>query len=181
MVLRPKRIRKDIVANLVDRLMEGVPDDLTPTLEAAAVVRWFDQSILRNILKQEDVRDAYNDLRKLPFVRTCAEGLALHDVVREAIDENLRTQDSDHHSELHKRAAIYFENLLEKATSKEFERLGLERLYHRARANEDDGIRLFQEMAKELVLSNKIDQLKLLLTDVSSYLDILSFTRKSGH
>jgi len=52
----------------------------------------------------------YNELRHFPFVRTRVEGLALHDAVREIIDENLRLQDSERHCELHERAAAYFEN-----------------------------------------------------------------------
>jgi hypothetical protein len=123
-------VKAEIVANLVDRLMEGVPDALIPALEAAAVVRWFDQPILRAVLNKEDVRDVYNELRRFPFVRTRVEGLALHDSVREMMDENLRVQDSERHAELHERAAVYFEKRLEKATGEEFERLKLEYLYH---------------------------------------------------
>ena len=73
----------------------------------------------------------------------------MHDAVREIMDENLRVQDSERHRELHERAAVYFEKRLEKATGEEAERLGLERLYHRIRADEEAGIKLFQEMAEE--------------------------------
>ena len=74
---------------------EGVPSILIPALEAAAIVRWFDQPILRAVMGLENVRDMYNELRRFPFVRTRAEGLALHDSVREMIDENLHIQDSE--------------------------------------------------------------------------------------
>jgi hypothetical protein len=124
-------VKTEIVANLVDRLMEGVSSALIPALEAAAVVRWFDQPILRAVMGLTDVRELYNELRRFPFVRTRAEGLALHDAVREIMDENLRVQDSERHCELHERAAAYFEKRLEKETDEEAERLGLERLYHR--------------------------------------------------
>ena len=113
-------------------------------------MRWFDQPILRAVTKQEDMRDVYNELRRFPFVRSRAEGLALHDSVREILDENLRMQDSERHAELHERAAVYFEKRLEKVTGEEAERLGLERLYHRVRADEETGINLFQEMAEEI-------------------------------
>ena len=133
-------VKPEIVANLVDRLMEGVPNELIPALQAAAIVRWFDQPILRAVMKQDDVRDVYNELRRFPFVRTRVEGLALHDAVREIMDENLHAQDSERHCELHERAAAYFEKRLEKTTGEEAERLGLERLYHRIRADEEAGI-----------------------------------------
>jgi tetratricopeptide (TPR) repeat protein len=162
-------VKPEIVANLVDRLMEGVPKAMVPAIEAAAVVRWFDQPILRAVMAQEDVRDAYNELRRFPFVRTRAEGLALHDAVREIMDENLRVQDAERHRELHERAASYFEKRLEKATGEEAERLGLERLYHRIRADEETGIQLFQEMAEELVRYRLVNRLRALLNDVNTY------------
>jgi tetratricopeptide (TPR) repeat protein len=162
-------VKPEIVANLVDRLMEGVPKAMVPALEAAAIVRWFDQPILRAVMAQEDVRDAYNELRRFPFVRTRAEGLALHDAVREIVDENLRVQDAERHRELHERAAAYFEKRLEKATGEEAERLGLERLYHRIRADEETGIQLFQEMAEELVRYRLVNRLRALLNDVNTY------------
>jgi ATP/maltotriose-dependent transcriptional regulator MalT len=162
-------VKAEIVANLVDRLMEGVPSNLIPALEAAAAVRWFDQPILRAVTEQEDVRDVYNELRRFPFVRSRSEGLALHDSVREMMDENLRVQDSERHAELHERAAAYFEKRLEKATGEEAERLGLERLYHRVRADEETGIKLFQKMAEELALYRLLNRLRVLLNDISTY------------
>jgi tetratricopeptide (TPR) repeat protein len=168
-------VKPQVVADLVDRLMEGVPSALIPALEAAAVVRWFDQPILRAVMKQDDVREVYNELRRFPFVRTRAEGLALHDAVREIMDENLRVQDSERHSELHERAAAYFEKRLKVAnarqgtTGEEAERLGLERLYHRIRADEEAGIQLFQEMAEELARYRLLNRLRALLNDVNTY------------
>jgi tetratricopeptide (TPR) repeat protein len=162
-------VKPEIVANLVDRLMEGVPRAMVPALEAAAVVRWFDQPILRAVMVQEDVREVYNELRRFPFVRTRAEGLALHDAVREIVDENLRVQDAERHRELHERAAAYFEKQLKKATGEEAERLGLERLYHCIRADEEKGIQLFQEMAEELVRYRLLNRLRALLSDVNTY------------
>jgi tetratricopeptide (TPR) repeat protein len=162
-------VKPEIVANLVDRLMEGVPKELAPALEAAAIVRWFDQPILRTVLQREDVREVYNELRRFPFVRTRAEGLALHDAVRDILDENLRVQDAERHRELHERAAAYFEKRLEKATGEEAERLSLERLYHRIRADEEAGIQLFQEMAEELVRYRLVNRLRALLNDVNTY------------
>jgi hypothetical protein len=162
-------VKPEIVANLVDRLMEGVPKAMVPALEAAAIVRWFDQPILRAVMAQEDVRDVYNELRRFPFVRTRAEGLALHDAVREIMDENLRVQDAERHRELHERAAAYFEKRLEKATGEEAERLELERLYHRIRADEETGIQLFQKIAEELVRYRLVNRLRALLNDANTY------------
>ncbi|MBV5342861.1 hypothetical protein JZU68_04335, partial [bacterium] len=150
-----------------------------PALETAAVVRWFNLPILRAVMEQEDVSDVYNTLRQLPFVQARSIGLAVHDSVREMMDENLRIRDSERHAELHERAAIYFEKRLGKVAGsnqgvpgEESIRLKLERLYHRALVNEETGIKLFQEMAEELVRYKMTDQLKALLNDASSYLGI---------
>ena len=34
-------VKAEVVADLVDRLKEGVPEEITPVLEAAATVRWL--------------------------------------------------------------------------------------------------------------------------------------------
>jgi tetratricopeptide (TPR) repeat protein len=163
-------VKAEIVANLVDRLMEGVPSALIPALEAAAVVRWFDQPILRAVINKDDVREVYNELRRFPFVRTRAEGLALHDSVREMMDENLRVQDSERHTELHERAAVYFEKRLQKVTGEEAERMELERLYHRVLANKGNGIQLFQATAENFAKGRLTNRLRALLNDASTYL-----------
>ena len=162
-------VKTEIVANLVDRLMEGVPGALIPALEAAAAVRWFDQPILRAVTGLADVREVYNELRRFPFVRVRVEGLALHDAVREIMDENLRAQDSERHCTLHERAVVYFEKRLEKASGEEAERLGLERLYHYVRVDEEAGIKLFQVTAEELVRYRLTSRLRTLVNEVNSY------------
>lgn len=162
-------ISAEVMADLVDRLVDGVPQEMLPALEAAAAVRWFDQPILRAVMGLTDVRELYNELRRFPFARPRAEGLALHDAVREIIDANLRAQDADRHFELHERAVAYFEKRLERVTGEEAERLGLERLYHRILADEEAGIGLFQEMAQELTRYRLLNRLRGLLNDVDTY------------
>jgi len=147
-------IKPYVVADLVDRLMEGVPKAMVPALESAAVVRWFDQPILRAVMGQEDVREVYDELRRFPFVRTRAEGLALHDAVREMIDENLHVQDAERHCELHERAAAYFENRIGQlraipGLSDEWQRLALETAYHLLRVDEDGGMNLLHKLFEQ--------------------------------
>jgi len=162
-------VKAEIIPSLVDRLMEGVSPALVPALEAAAAVRWFDQPILRAVTGLPDVREAYNELRRFPFVRVRVEGLAVHDAVREIIDENTRAQDSERHAELHERAAAYFERQLEKAGGEEAERLRLEQLYHRVSADEQTGIKLFQEIAEGLARHHLTNSLRTLVNDVNTY------------
>ena len=161
-------VKVEIVANLVDKLMEGVPSKLIPVLEAAAVVRWFDQPILRAVTGLEDVRDIYNELRRFPFVRTRVEGLALHDSVREIIDENLRTQDIEKYSELHERAAMYFEKRLEKAETHNLENLLLERVFHRIKVERQLGINLCVILIEEAIRLYALSFGDLLLKELSN-------------
>lgn len=163
-------VKPQVMADLVDRLQEGVPRELGPILEAVAAVRWFNKDILRVISGQTDVDVVYEELRRFPFTRPRAEGLALHTAVREIIDENLRVQDPAHHRTLHELAAAYFEAQLTQTSGEEVERLGLERLYHLVRADEKTGIRLFQETAASLDAYQLLNRLRVLLNDVNSYM-----------
>ena len=84
-----------------------------------------------------DVREVYNELRRFPFVRVRVEGLALHDAVREIMDENLRVQDSERHCELHERAAAYFEAHLIALSEDYHERIVVEWLYHLVQSGQE--------------------------------------------
>src|SRR3990172_5764200 len=96
--------------------MEGVPKEMAPALEAAAAVRWFNKEILRAVTGLDDVNVMYDELRRFPFVRPRIEGLALHDAVREILDENLRVHDPERRRELHEKAVGYYEARLEQTT-----------------------------------------------------------------
>jgi len=165
-----RAVKPQVVADLVDRLMEGTPPEMRPVLEVAATLRWFNKGVLRELLPAEQVEQVYDELRRFPFVRSRIEGLALHDVEREMLDENLKTHDRERHRMLHEQAAGYFEAQLAQVTGDEQERWTLERLYHRTRADEEAGIRLFQEMAEELLRYRLVNRLRALLNDVNTYL-----------
>jgi len=142
-------IKPEVIANLVDLLIKGVPKTLMPALEAAAAVRWFDQPILRAVTRLAGVRDLFNELLRFPFVKPRVEGFALHDSVREIIDENLRLQDSERHHELHERAAKYFNDRLNKLNaipglSAEWQKLTLEKSYHLLFSDENAGADFLQ-------------------------------------
>ena len=91
------------MADLVDRLKEGVPTEMVPVLEAAATVRWFNEGFSTRVTSLADVNRAYDELRRFPFVRSRVEGLALHDAVREIMDEGQRMHDPVRHRELHEK------------------------------------------------------------------------------
>lgn len=159
----------EVYGDVVKRLREGVSAEFLPVLESAAIVRWFNQSILRSVTKLKNVSAAYEELRRFPFVKSGKEGLRLHDSVRDIMEESLHVDDPARHKDLHERAAKYFESQLKQAASEELEKLELERLYHRVRANEKTGVKLFQGMAEGLSQFRLWNPLRSLLNDVNNY------------
>ncbi len=162
-------VKAEVVADLLDRLKQGVPKEMMPLLEAAAIVRRFDKSILRAVAGQSNLGEYYDELRRFPFVRPRGEALALHDVVREIMDEYLRIHDPERYNYLHERAAEYFEMQVAKQKSDEAELIALERLYHRVLSNEEVGILLFQEIAEELTRYRLVGKLSTILSDMNTY------------
>ncbi|NIO71189.1 MAG: tetratricopeptide repeat protein [Anaerolineae bacterium] len=135
-------VRPQVVADLVDRLLEGGPPEMRPAFEVAAVLRYFNADSLQMLLDGGDADRLYAELRRWPFMRSRREGLAVHDTMREMMNEALRVRTPERFRTLHERAAVYYEARLEKATSEERERLLLERLYHKMRADWWSGINL---------------------------------------
>jgi hypothetical protein len=162
-------IRPQVVGDLVDRLLEGVPQDVRPAFEVAAVLRYFNVETLGVLLVGDDAEHLYAELRRWPFIRIRKEGLAVHDTMREMINEALHVRTPERFRTLHERAASYFEVRLEKATGEERERYLAERLYHRVRADEVSGMQLFQELAEELTRYHMAARLRALLNDVNTY------------
>jgi tetratricopeptide (TPR) repeat protein len=162
-------VRPQVVADLVDRLLEGVPQEMRPAFEVAAVLRYFNVEALGALLDGGNAEGLYAELRRWPFIRPRREGLAVHDTMREMINEALHVRTPERLRTLHERAAAYYEALLEKAPGDEREHYTYERLYHRVRVDEVSGIQLFQEIAEERTRYRMVNQLRALLKDVNTY------------
>ncbi len=84
---------------IVEELTELFLDVLDPltrqALDAAAVVRRPTLSLLGAMLPDAAPQDAFDRLRRLPFVELSDDGLVLHDTVREAVAALLRATDPD--------------------------------------------------------------------------------------
>ena len=162
-------VRPQVVADLVYRLLEGVPQEMRPAFEVAAVLRYFNAETLGVLLDGGNAEQLYAELRRWPFIRSRKEGLAVHDTMREMINEALHVRTPERFRTLHERAAAYYEVRLEKATGDERERYISERLYHRVRADEVSGMQIFQELAEELTRYRMANRLRALLNDVNTY------------
>jgi len=162
-------VRPQVVADLVDRLLEGVPQDMRPAFETSAVLRYFNVDALGALLEHGNAEELYIELRRWPFIHPRREGLAVHDTMREMINEALYVRTPERFRRLHERAAEYYEARLEKAVGNDRARYAVEQLYHRIRADEVSGVQLFRKTAEELVRYGLVNQLRALLNDVNTY------------
>lgn len=162
-------VRPQVVADLADRLLEGVPQEIRPAFEAAAVLCYFNVDALAALLEGGSAEVLYAELRRWPFIRSRREGLAVHNTMREMINEALYVRTPERFHTLHERAVAYYEMLQEKAIGDERERYTAEWLYHRVQADENIGIRLFQERAEELTRYHMANQLRALMNDLNTY------------
>jgi tetratricopeptide (TPR) repeat protein len=122
-----------------------------------------------SVLENTSVQDVFEELRCFDFVKVRSDGLALHDTVWEAMNEELRWRSPTHYRAMNAKAAQYYEHLLAQPNVQQHERLILERLYHRIRTDETDGIGLFQEMAEELTRYDFLDKLGELLNEIGRH------------
>jgi hypothetical protein len=135
-------VRPQVVADLVDRLLEGIPQQMRPAFEAAAVLRYFNVDALSALLEGDNAEALYAELRRWPFIRSRREGLSIHDTMREMINEALNVRTPEHFKKLHKRAVAYYETRIGNTTGDERERYALELLYHQVLADEEDELPL---------------------------------------
>ena len=154
---------------LLKSITRHVASSLRTTLEACAILRVVNEESLAYVLSQADVHEVYDEVRRLEFAKERSGGIALHDVVRVALNEEVRKSTPARYRSLHVRAAEYYEQALAQSLASDRERLGLERLYHRVCADEQAGIRIFQDQAEKLVRFRLPSRLHLLLHEVEQY------------
>lgn len=162
-------VKPQVIADMVDRIMEGIPETMRPVLQTAATLRWFNKDILRALLPTETVDEFYDDLRRFPFVRPRVEGLAIHDLVREMLDENFKVHDPTLYTAVHKKAVKFFEKQLQLTTDDKRDDLILELLYHGMIIDEDEGTRLLCQICEELVQAQLVNRLRVMLSDAQRF------------
>lgn len=97
-----------VLSQLLDSLLSWLPVDTVRVVEAASTVRRVNEPILRALLEGDSARDAFERLRRLPFVEESPDGLLLHDVVRDAVARDLAQRDPEAHRLYRQRAARLF-------------------------------------------------------------------------
>ena len=118
------------VHSLVQTLLMDVEDpELKELLEVCAVVRQFDEDLLRSISGVSATSEAFDRLAGLTVVRPTPYGLAFHDDVRRLLNEDLRWRRPERFREIRNRAQEHYRERARNATPEEREWLLGERMY----------------------------------------------------
>ncbi len=120
---------KAIIEGLTEIYL-GILDPKTrEILDAASVVRRPTLSLLAAMLPEVAPQDAFDRLRRLPFVELSDDGLAIHDTVREAIAALLRSSDPDRSKRYRAAAWRQLRNEVARASNQEMWRYTADLLY----------------------------------------------------
>ncbi|MEU2787838.1 hypothetical protein [Streptomyces sp. NPDC007100] len=105
-----------IVRALLTSLLEAVPTPLhRAALEACAQVLSTTEPLLAALLEVGDARPYFDWLCGLSAVESGARGVYPHDLVRDALDAELRWRDPERRAALHRRASAYYQRLFTQA------------------------------------------------------------------
>jgi DNA-binding CsgD family transcriptional regulator len=95
----------DIVPRLTQRWLREAPDDrLRPFIEAAAIVRHFNQDLLERISDSDITANLFQQLTDCSFVRNGPYGWSLHGLVRDAVARELSQRSPERYIQLRIRA-----------------------------------------------------------------------------
>ncbi|MFC4103375.1 LuxR C-terminal-related transcriptional regulator [Paenibacillus xanthanilyticus] len=100
-------------AELASLWLKEVPDDGLRTLvEAASLMRLFNQELLAFVTEQDVDDAAFNRLTELSFVRKSVKGWRLHDLMRESTRGQLRERFPGKYRKLRTRCVSYYAEVI---------------------------------------------------------------------
>ncbi|WP_239613708.1 helix-turn-helix transcriptional regulator [Cohnella mopanensis] len=98
-----------VFEHVVSIWLEEVPEDnLRELVETVAVLRHFNQELLSYVLDRQVKTDLFQRLVGLSFIRRVDKGWILHDLMRDAISNELRLRQPEHYDWLWKRCIMYY-------------------------------------------------------------------------
>ncbi|MFD2044887.1 LuxR C-terminal-related transcriptional regulator [Ornithinibacillus salinisoli] len=98
-----------ILMGLTKIWLEEVSNEkLQQLVKVAAVLHRFDQEILSYILKEDISLGIFNQLTNLSFVKSTRNGWAVHDLIRDSIQTELKHHDPDLYDFINSRSAEYY-------------------------------------------------------------------------
>lgn len=162
-------VKSQVVADLVDRLLEGVPTEIRPAFETAAVLRYFNADSLQALIDSCEIDELYSELKRWPFITPRKNCFAMHDTMREMINEALSIRSPLRFRALHERAVLYYGTRRIEITGSEKESATLEMLYHQLHHDENKGAFLLEKLFEEADRLWKKDLQQKLLKEASQY------------
>lgn len=143
--------QQSIVEWLIQKLTEDAPAGFKKLLEQCAILRWFDEDTLGAFLEvsEDELSETYDRLIHLSFVQqhpTHTKGYALHDLVRDFINENTAKRSSNRFRKLNQRASKYYEKLISDSEQRDVQQLLIEYVYHLLRSDQTSGITRLREL-----------------------------------
>jgi class 3 adenylate cyclase len=118
-----------VLQELTSAFLAGLPRETTKAVEAASTVRRVTEPLLRALLAVAEAREAFNSLQALPFVDASAEGLILHDVVRDATSNDLARRDPERYRDYRARAWRFFTSESHRAVARNLWQCTADMLY----------------------------------------------------
>ncbi len=167
---------KNVIQQLLKSIKERVAENLQTALEICAILRVTNEDSLAYMLDHHDPHDVastFDQVRAFDFVKVRPNGIALHDTVWAAMNEELSWRSPAHYYTLNAKAAQFYKQALSQGTASDRDNYELEHLYHSIQMDEVEGIKLFQGIAEELVRYRLVSRLRILLNDVTDYFRFL--------
>ena len=113
----------DVVRVLLDRFVEQVPSVAhRRALEICARTRVTTETLLAEVLAEDEASELFDWLRGLSFIEEGPEGLFPHDLARDVLDADLRWRDPGGFRELHSRVLRYLVRRLQDQTGRDQQR-----------------------------------------------------------
>jgi DNA-binding CsgD family transcriptional regulator len=109
----PKQLHKvndvEILPYIIKQWLLEVPgEDLRILVEGSAIARQFNQEFLSFILDKPIAKNEFEQLTRLSFVRRMERGWILHDMVRDAIQRELRTREPERFESIRRYCMMYY-------------------------------------------------------------------------
>ena len=119
-----------VIGDLAQFYLADIADPLTQrALEAACVIRRATVPLLRAMVPDATPRHVFDRLRALPFVQSDADGLHVHDSIKQAIAASVRSADPAKYHDYRRAALAELRSELARASSNEFWRYTADMLY----------------------------------------------------
>lgn len=99
----------EVLPFITKQWLKEVPQpDLRKIVEAASVLKHFNQETLAHVLEEPVTAEQFQQLTELSFVRRVKRGWLLHDLVRSAFSQELSARSPDYYAALRRRCLMYY-------------------------------------------------------------------------